>query len=229
MGWTRLDSALPRSTIWQEPSDTRVVWITMLALANKYGVVESSLPGLAHESRVSLEAAALAIDRFMSPDPYSRNPENEGRRIEAVPGGWRLLNHGAYRMTPKELSRERVRRHRAKKEEESAKCQPVEPAPPPTIAGQAKAMESTRGAPKCPKCGRQLRRFPRRDGSGEVYGHGRDGGCDYVIGVGEFDEEAAKPAPKLCSCCGERQVLGPGYERGEDLCGPCQVEVTRGR
>ena len=32
-----------------------------------------------------------------SPDKYSRNPENDGRRIEPHPGGWKILNYLNYR------------------------------------------------------------------------------------------------------------------------------------
>lgn len=69
----------------------------MLAMADQYGRVWASVPGLANRARVPLEDAQKALDAFLSPDPYSRTPDFEGRRIEPIDGGWRLLNHEKYR------------------------------------------------------------------------------------------------------------------------------------
>jgi hypothetical protein len=33
----------------------------------------------------------------MGPDPHSRTPEHEGRRVAKVEGGWLILNHKKYR------------------------------------------------------------------------------------------------------------------------------------
>ena len=54
----------------------------------------------------------------MSPDQYSRTQDHEGRRIEAVEGGWRLLNHAKYRAmrdaeNRREYQREWDRQHRS--------------------------------------------------------------------------------------------------------------------
>lgn len=95
--FTKLSSGILASTVWQEPNSTRIVWITMLALADRNGYVAASIPGLAHLARVTLQEVEAALATFAAPDPYSRTPDNEGRRIEAVAGGWRLLNHGIYR------------------------------------------------------------------------------------------------------------------------------------
>ena len=42
-GWTKLFSNIIHSTIWREDNATRLVWVTMLAMANRNGVVESSI------------------------------------------------------------------------------------------------------------------------------------------------------------------------------------------
>jgi hypothetical protein len=97
MSYTKLFSSIVTSTIWTEDDKTRIVWITMLAIANKHGEVQASIPGLARVSGVSVEAAEAAINRFLAPDQYSRTPDDEGRRIEKIEGGWQLLNHAKYR------------------------------------------------------------------------------------------------------------------------------------
>lgn len=96
-GYTKLSSTLVTSTVWRESAQTRVVWITMLALANQHGEVEASLPGLADAARVTIAECEEALRVFLSPDKYSRTTEFEGRRIEAIDGGWVLLNHKKYR------------------------------------------------------------------------------------------------------------------------------------
>jgi hypothetical protein len=83
--------------MWSEDPPTRVVWVTMLTLKDKFQEVHASLPGLARAANVPLADAEAAIKKFLSPDPYSRTKEHEGRRIEEIPGGWRILNGEYYR------------------------------------------------------------------------------------------------------------------------------------
>lgn len=95
--FTKLFSSITESTVWCEPDQTRLVWITMLAMADNQGRVWASIPGLANRSRVPVEAANRAVARFLEPDQYSRTTDHDGRRIEPIDGGWRLLNHDKYR------------------------------------------------------------------------------------------------------------------------------------
>jgi hypothetical protein len=117
--YTKLFNSIVTSTIWTEDDKTRIVWITMLAMADQHGEVHASIPGLARVAGVSLPDCEMALGKLLSPDEYSRTPDNEGRRIAPIPGGWELLNHAKYRiMASKEDSKnataERVRRHRAR-------------------------------------------------------------------------------------------------------------------
>lgn len=127
--FTKLFSSITESTVWCEPDRTRLVWICMLAMADRHGRVMASIPGLANRSRVPVEDARLAIETFLSPDRDSRTPDNEGRRIEPIDGGWRLLNHEKYRSirdeeTIKESKRNYINNRRAK---ERASVENVEP------------------------------------------------------------------------------------------------------
>ncbi len=97
MTFTKLFSSITESTIWLEDDQTRLLWITMLAMADRMGRVWGSVPGLAHRANIPTEAAKKALEKFMSPDKDSRTKDNEGRRIEEMDGGWRLLNHAKYR------------------------------------------------------------------------------------------------------------------------------------
>lgn len=80
-----------------EDDHTRIVWLTLLAMSDKNGEIQASIPGLANIARVPVESCDAAITKFLSPDPYSRTKDDEGRRIEEIQGGWVLLNHGSYR------------------------------------------------------------------------------------------------------------------------------------
>lgn len=95
--YTKLFTSITASTVWQEPAGTRLTWITMLAMADKNGDVFASIPGLARIANVTLEEVEAALRCFLSPDPYSRTKEHDGRRIEEIDGGWRLLNHAKFR------------------------------------------------------------------------------------------------------------------------------------
>ena len=109
-GYAKLFSTIIASTIWREDNATRIVWITMLAMRNRQHVVEASLPGLAHRARVKLEDTEKAVRKFLAPDKFSRSCEHDGRRIEKVDGGWRILNGDKYRRKLSEDDRREYQR-----------------------------------------------------------------------------------------------------------------------
>lgn len=89
----------------------------MLAMADRRGRVWASIPGLANRARVTLEEVEAALQKLLSKDKYSRTSEFEGRRIEPIDGGWRLLNHEKYRSirdeeTVKETKRNYINKRR---------------------------------------------------------------------------------------------------------------------
>lgn len=97
MSYTKLSSSIVDSTIWDEDDTTRIVWVTMLAKANRRGIVLSSLPGLARCARKTVEETQAALEKLMGPDPHSRTREFEGRRIAEIDGGWLILNYEKHR------------------------------------------------------------------------------------------------------------------------------------
>jgi hypothetical protein len=92
-GYTKLFNSILASSIWSEPDHTRIVWITMLAMADKNGDVAAALPGLAALSRIDIERCKQAIATLEATDQFSRTAEFEGRRIEKIDGGWHILNY----------------------------------------------------------------------------------------------------------------------------------------
>lgn len=101
------------------PPETRIIWITMLAMVDRLGNVHASVPGLAHRARVPVDACRVALATLEGPDPDSRTKAHEGRRIRAFEGGWYLLNHAKYRAIQNEESvRQSKREHMQRKREE---------------------------------------------------------------------------------------------------------------
>jgi len=96
-GFVKIYGSILRSSVWQQPLATKVVWITMLALADENGLVEASIPGLAATAGVTLEDCEAALACFTSPDRYSGSDVDEGRRIRPCRGGWVIINHKYYR------------------------------------------------------------------------------------------------------------------------------------
>jgi hypothetical protein len=115
MQFTKLFNSILDSTIWQEPLQTKIVWITMLAMVDRTGEVHASVPGLAKRAGVSLSECEEALRCLKSPDPYSRTKDHEGRRVRDIDGGWELLNHAKYRAL---LSAEERREYNRKKQAE---------------------------------------------------------------------------------------------------------------
>lgn len=125
--YVKVFGSLIHSTLWQEEPPIKVVWVTMLALADAQGEVQASIPGLAKAAGVSILQCEEALAKFLSPDPYSRSKEAEGRRIEVIDGGWELINYIKYRKlksSEQELEGNAIRQARYR-ERERAKKQSV--------------------------------------------------------------------------------------------------------
>jgi hypothetical protein len=113
-GYTKLFSSIIASTIWRETKATKVVWITLLAMVDKYGEVHASVPGLADMARVSVDECRDAVLTLESPDADSRTKDFEGRRIRPIDGGWELINFPKYRdLMSAEERKEYMRRKQA--------------------------------------------------------------------------------------------------------------------
>lgn len=95
--FVKLYGSILDSSVWSEDAFTRLVWITMLAMADEDGIVRAATPGLARRSNIPIEACETALVVLSSPDKYSKSPEHDGRRVQAIDGGWVILNHRKYR------------------------------------------------------------------------------------------------------------------------------------
>jgi hypothetical protein len=100
--WSGFDVSLLDSSVWSEPPEIVKVWITLLLMRDRGGFVRCSIPGLARRAHVSVEWTLKALEKFLSPDPMSSDPDFEGRKIKKVEGGWVILNHDKYAESMKE-------------------------------------------------------------------------------------------------------------------------------
>jgi hypothetical protein len=146
--FTKLFGSITDSTIWAEDHATRLVWITMLAMADRHGYVGASVPGLAHRARVTTEEADAALAKFLAPDPYSRSQEHEGRRIEVADRGWALLNYERFRDMRDEEARKEYERHR-KREQRAATRASVTVTPGVTADDVPDSPGQSRNVPGC--------------------------------------------------------------------------------
>jgi hypothetical protein len=96
-GFVKLFSTILDSSIWGYDVETRIVWITLLAMADSKGRVHAAVPGIANRARVSMEATQKALDVFQEPDEHSRSSDYEGRRIVKDGRDWIILNFEEHR------------------------------------------------------------------------------------------------------------------------------------
>ena len=102
------------SSIWQEDKDTKILWVTLLAMKDRDGVVSGSMVGLARVAGLTLDECRKAMSKLTAPDPESKSQEHDGRRVVMMEGGWRVLNHLKYRdKISEEYRREYQRRKQA--------------------------------------------------------------------------------------------------------------------
>lgn len=97
------------SRVWALPDAHRVVWLWLQLHCDPEGFVCADLAGVAIAARVSAQDARDALEVLSLPDADA-DPEDphEGRIIERVPKGWRVLSFGEQR----ELARREARNAR---------------------------------------------------------------------------------------------------------------------
>ena len=132
-----LDSSIAEN--WQ----ARHVFEDMLKLADD-GVLDVTRQALARRTNVPAGIINEAIAVLESPDPASRDPEDDGRRIvrldETRDWGWRIVNWDKYEgirstVDQRENTRQRVALHRQRKA--------VEPSPTPPTKTEAASDTET--------------------------------------------------------------------------------------
>lgn len=101
-----------------------VTFQQMIVLADADGIIDMTPQAIAARTSVPLEIIQAGIKVLEAPDPYSRTPDEDGKRIELLdehrPWGWHIVNHEKYKHLRdsdeiRAQNRERQQRFRDKK------------------------------------------------------------------------------------------------------------------
>lgn len=169
-GYTKLFNSILASTIWREGKETKILWITMLAMADKDGMVEASVPGLADMARLSVKETQIALGILESPDEFSRTKDHEGRRIEPVSGGWLVLNHATYRQKMDMDERREYLRLKKQESRDRQRQQCVNNCPEPsTESTQAESREQRAEEYTDPQFNEFWEKYPRKVGKEDAW------------------------------------------------------------
>lgn len=99
-GYTPVFDSVFQGTLCGKWPDTGV-WLCLLALADRHGHIDMTLPYISAVTGVPVSTLSECIDRFMRPDPHSRTRDDDGRRLRLLDDsrswGWIVVNHGKYR------------------------------------------------------------------------------------------------------------------------------------
>ncbi len=118
------------SSLWvKESKETRLVWVTILAMKDVDGKVFASVVGLADRAKVTVEECRIALGIFLSPDPDDTSKVENGIRLREIQGGWQVVNNDLYRFSTEEKrefwrqqkQEQREKKAVAKREKESRK------------------------------------------------------------------------------------------------------------
>jgi len=99
-GYTPVFASVFTGSLCGKYPDT-AAWLFLLALADKRGVVDMTPEYISSVTGMPVADLLACVERFLEPDPKSRSPENEGRRLVLVDPsrawGWRIVNFAKYR------------------------------------------------------------------------------------------------------------------------------------
>lgn len=100
MGYTPVFSSIYSGTLYGR-WPAAAVWASLLPLMDKHGQIDMSLQAICGMTGWPRDLLEQGIRQLMEPDPNSRTPDCDGRRLVLIdaarPWGWRAVNHGKYR------------------------------------------------------------------------------------------------------------------------------------
>lgn len=133
--YAKLFGSMLASSVWSEPHATRIVWVTLMLMSDRDGMVEASVDGIAHFARVTIAECEAAMVVLSSPDPRSKSKAHDGRRVIQVDGGWSIVNYEFYRDKQNaEDRKEAAARRQQRKRDRDASSRSVTPRHAPSRA-----------------------------------------------------------------------------------------------
>lgn len=154
-----------------------VVMQKMITVADANGYIDMTRKALNENDSMTEEFLQVGLDVLMNPDPESRRPDCEGRRLlplydDGRKWGWRLVNHNHYHNLRSQEMRRDQDRERAARYRENKKCETeATPQPAPSPAPSPNPVTSPTPSPKpktAPRYSESFLRFwdayPARNG-----------------------------------------------------------------
>lgn len=109
--------------------DLQLVFIYMFSCCDRDGIFDAVPDVIASDTGLEMSVVLKAITVLESPDPMSRTPDNEGRRILRLDPhrtwGWRIPNHEKYRREGSEEHRKEQNAERQRKFKEKQRSNAV--------------------------------------------------------------------------------------------------------
>jgi hypothetical protein len=98
------------------PWQALVTFQQLIILADKHGDVDMTAEAIARRTTIPLEVVTVGLRELVKPDPHSRTPDEEGRRVIPLADnrdwGWHVVNHDKYRkIRSQEERREYMRQY----------------------------------------------------------------------------------------------------------------------
>lgn len=101
----------------------------MIILCDDSGIIDLTPSSISRRTGIPIEHIEAGIKALEDEDPYSRTPEEGGRRIVRLddhrPWGWRIVNHQKYKQMASYEDKKRADRERIAAKREKEKSQPV--------------------------------------------------------------------------------------------------------
>lgn len=139
------------------PWQALVTFQQFIVLADKEGIVDMTPEAISRETTIPLDIIKLGITALEQPDPDSRTPDEEGRRLvrlsETRSWGWRLVNYKHYRDLKREEDRKAYHRQywHKRKLNNSTKTQQTQPIAEAEAYAEASRSEASSPFPSIRK------------------------------------------------------------------------------
>ncbi len=147
MGFTKLDEGILQSSVMATDPVTFKVWIALLAACESDGIARVAPPFLSAVCHLPIGTVRRALEELAGPDPDSRTMTADGRRIERVDGGWRLINYLKYRRMGLKEAESEARSERRHREREGEPVRTVSgQSPDPSASASASASGGEKGS-----------------------------------------------------------------------------------
>jgi hypothetical protein len=111
------------------------IWALMLAMQDKNGEIDAHPTYISTVTGCPVGEVEACIARFCQPDPSSRTPDEDGRRLIPIAGrgfGWTVVNHRKYRERARLQSRDASRTESGENRSRMAQRYALTPADPRT-------------------------------------------------------------------------------------------------